>query len=179
VATVAPRLLPATERLLVAAASFFAFTVLLHNADPVRRGADAVSTDVFWIGSAAIVLEVGVVFLAVQRHRLAGLAAAVVGLSLAAGYVVVHFLPARGWLSDSFPSGVDVSPLSWGAASLEVAGALVLGAAGLAALRRQPVPAAAVGLRGVRDTLAHPVVAVMVLGNIVVLVASIAQRAGG
>ncbi|MEO7429026.1 MAG: hypothetical protein ABIY48_06545, partial [Acidimicrobiales bacterium] len=101
------------DRLLRWTASFFAIAVVLHGLDHARRGADSLHLDVFWAGTSALTIEVGVVVLACQRHRLAPLAASVAGFLLALGYVVVHFLPARAWLSDSLTSATDVSPLSW------------------------------------------------------------------
>jgi hypothetical protein len=168
-----------TDRWLLAAAAFFTAAVLIHNGDHVRRGADAVSKDVFWVGTSSIALEVALVVLASQRHRLAALAAAAGGVSLAAGYVLVHFLPERGWLSDSFTSATDVSPLSWIAASLEVAAALTLGVVGLIVLRERGGLASATrsneGQRSLRDAVLHPIVLAMIVGNAAVLVISFAQ----
>lgn len=48
---------------LVLAAAFFTLAVLIHNADHVRRGADSASLAVFWVGTAAIGLEVAIVVL--------------------------------------------------------------------------------------------------------------------
>lgn len=164
---------------LVWAATFFVFAVLIHNADHVRRGADAVSSDVFWVGMAAIALEVAVVVMVFQRHRLVPLVTATAGFALAAGYLVVHFLPQRSWLSDSFTSAADVSPLSWIAASVEVLAAAALGAAGLALLRRRreatadaapsdrPAPLGA--------ALLHPAATAMVVGNALVVAISLVQ----
>ena len=124
-------------------------------------------------------IEVAVVVLICQRHRLAPLAAAVTGFSLATGYVVVHFLPARSWASDSFTSGVDVSPLSWTAASLEVAAAVALGAAGLLVLRRRGGLASAArpvaGQLPLAAGILHPVALAMLAGNVILLVVSVAQ----
>jgi hypothetical protein len=159
------------ERLLVGAATVFTVAVLLHNGDHVRRGADAVNTDVFVAGTLAIVVEAAIVVLACARHRLAPLAAGAGGLALALGYFVVHFLPQRSWLSDSFPSAINVSPLSWTAASLEMAAAAAVGAAGVLVLRSG-------GWRGdgrVADGLRHPVAMVMIAGNAAVLIASFLQ----
>jgi hypothetical protein len=165
--------------LLVGAAAFFTLAVLLHNADHARRGADSVSRDVFWLGTAGIALEVGVVVLATQRHRLAALAAAAVGFPLALGYVVVHFLPARSLFSDSFTSATNVSPLSWSAASLEVVAALALGITGLVVLHRRGGLASAAqpnpDERSVQRALAHPIAVAMILGNAILLAISFAQ----
>src|SRR5436190_11285841 len=108
------------DRWLVGAATFFTVAVLIHSADHLRRGTDAVNRDVFWLGTAGAAIEVAVVVLVCQRHRVAPLAAAVAGATLASGYLAVHFLPAHPWFSDSFTSASDVSPASWFAASLEV-----------------------------------------------------------
>ena len=146
---------------------------MLHNGDHVRRGADAVASDVFWIGVAAIAIEVAVVVLICQRHRLAPMVAASTGWSLAAGYVVVHFLPARGWLSDSLASAANVNALSWVAASLEVVAAVVLGVAGFLVLRRRGglgsalVPYAR--QRPLRGGLTHPLAIAMIAGNAVIV----------
>ena len=168
-----------TDGWLLAAASFFTVAVLIHNSDHVRRGADAVTKDVFWVGTSSIAIEVVLVVLATQRHRLAALAATAGGLSLAVGYVLVHFLPARGWLSDSFTSATNVSPLSWMAASLEVAAAVTLGVVGLIVMRARGglagVTRANTAQRSLRDAVLHPVALAMIVGNAVLLVISFAQ----
>jgi hypothetical protein len=165
---------------LIWSAAFFTAAVLIHNADHVRRGADAVASDVFWVGTAAIALEVAVVLLCCQRHRLAPVVAAGAGLQLTAGYLIVHFLPARSWLSDSFTDGPAVSPVSLFAASLEVAAAATLGVVGLAVLRQrgglatawtEPYPRQ----RPLRAALLHPVALTMTLGNAVILALSFAR----
>src|SRR5205814_1150476 len=58
---------------LLAAATLFTVAVLVHGADHLRRGVDTVGRDVFWAGTAGMVLEVAVVVLITQRHRLAPL----------------------------------------------------------------------------------------------------------
>jgi hypothetical protein len=153
------------------AAAGFAVAVVLHNGDHLRRGADAVDADVFWAGTAAIVVEVGIVFLVCQRHRWAPTMAAVVGFGLALGYVVVHFSPQRAWLSDSLVGGGGGDGWSLAAASVEVAAALALAVAGLAA-RRQP-PAAR--QRPARDAVRDPLAAGFALSQVMVLAVSFAQ----
>jgi len=164
---------------LVAAATFFTIAVLIHNSDHVRRGSDAVTKDVFWAGTSSIALEIAVVVLIGQRHRLAPLVATASGFGLAAGYLLVHFLPYRSWLSDSFTSATDVSPLSWFAASLEVTAAVTLGVVGLLALRARGGLASATAPntdeRSLRDGLLHPAALAMIAGNAVILVLSFAQ----
>ena len=168
-----------TDAWLAGAATVFAVAVLIHNSDHLRRGADSVNLDVFWIGTSAMFLEVGLVVLGLMRHRLAALAATAGGFSLAAGYVVTHFLPDHGFLSDSFVSATDVSPLSWTAASLEVAAAVTLGVVGLLVLRAGGGLASATRpkaeQRDLRDALLHPVALAMIAGNAVILVVSLVQ----
>ena len=169
----------ASDGWLMRASVLFTLAVVLHNADHLRRGTDAVGRDVFWLGTSGIALEVAIVVLVCQRHRLAPLAAAAGGFFLAAGYLEVHFLPAHSWFSDSFTSAPTVSRLSWLAASLEVLAAVALCAAGLAALSRrgglsavtQPNPQQ----RTLRDGLLHPLALAFALSQVIVLVVSFAQ----
>jgi hypothetical protein len=168
------------DRMLLWSAAPFTVGVLIHNADHVRRGADAVPADVFWVGTSAIALEVAIVVLCCQGHRLAPLVAAVSGLLLMTGYILVHFLPARGWLSDSFTSARNTSSLSWFAASLEVVAVATLGLVGLRVLAARGGLASVIEPHGpqlpLRAALLHPITVTMVLGNAVVLVMSFSQR---
>jgi hypothetical protein len=157
---------------MVATATFFATAVLLHNFDHLRRGGSSVSADVFWIGTLAIVDEVGVVVLAFLRHPRAPLAAVISGATLAAGYVFVHFTPRRTWLSDSLVSG-HASPVSIAAASLETIAALALAIVGALAIKTPRHDREAMRPR---DTFRHPVVVAMIVGNAVVLIGSLATR---
>ena len=168
-----------SERVLRLAATFFAVAVLIHNGDHLRRGSESLNRDVFWAGSASIILEVGVVALVYMHHRIAPLAAVATGFPLAAGYLLVHFTPERSWLSDSFVSG-NGSVLSSFAAGLEVVGALFLGWAGLRIVRERGLPSFAAadgatetGTLSVFDALRHPVVAVLLVGNIVVFLGTL------
>ncbi len=166
----------ADHRLLEVAATFFALAVLIHNTDHLRRGGDSVTADVFWLGTAAIAIEVGVVVLVFLRHPSAPLAAVAAGFPLALGYLFVHFTPERTWLSDSFPGG-DVSALSWFAASLETVAALVLGVAGVVVLRRRGVAVASgTGSTPLAAGVRHPVVVVMALGNLAILAGALLTR---
>ncbi len=164
---------------LLRAAGFFAVAVVLHNGDHLRRGAGSTSTDVTWLGTLGVFIEVAVVVLVCQQHRLAPLAAAVTGVTLAAGYVLVHFLPERSWFSDSFTSAADVSPLSWLAASLEVVAALALALAGLAVMSRRGGLASASrahpGQLTLREGLLHPLALSFALSQVVTLAITAAQ----
>jgi hypothetical protein len=167
------------DKALVGAAWFFTFAVLVHNSDHVRRGAGSLTKDVFWTGTAAIGLEIAIVVICCGRHRLAPLVSAIGGFALSAGYIVVHFLPSRGWLSDSFTSAPAVSSLSWFAASLEVAAASTIGIVGLVVLRRRGGVASArephPGELPLWTAFAHPVAMIMALGNAIVLGISLVQ----
>ena len=162
-------------RALKIAGVFFAVAVLFHNADHARRGGVSVTTDVFWIGSLALVLEVGIVALIFGDHRDAPVAALLVGFALAVGYAVVHFTPERGWLSDSFVSGTPAL-ISRVAASLEIAGALGLAFAGLVAVRARPLgePQGA----SIVGAFRHPTVAWMAAGNLVIFLVVVVDRYG-
>lgn len=164
--------MPTDERNLRWAAVLFTAVVVLHNGDHLRRGGDSIGADVFWIGSAALVVEVLVVGLVFLRHRLAAPFAAVTGALLAVGYVVVHFTPARPWISDSFLEG-DASPWSVVAGASEVIAAVVLAIAAARHWRRHGVPVSTGSTTG---TVAHPVVLAMVAGNVVVFAGSLLTR---
>lgn len=162
----------ASENALVVAATFFAAVVLLHNFDHVRRGADTAPLDVLVVGTGAIVLEIAVVVLCLQRHRLAALAAAWSGLVLAVGYLVVHFTPPRAWLSDSLLEGADT--LSLAAATLEVVAAAALAITGFLVLRARPSSPGP--SRPLTQAVVHPIAAVTILGNAAAIVIAFAQR---
>ena len=168
---------PTADRWLQIAAIVFTVAVLAHNGDHLRRGGDSVSAQVFWVGSAAIVVEVAAVLLVFLRHRSAPLAAVAAGFGLAAGYIIVHFTPQRGWLSDSLTGG-DASWLSVLAALFETLAALGLGIAGLRALRETGIATAAPGHSPLSLTriVMHPVVAAMIIGNVVIFLGSAATR---
>lgn len=167
------------DRLLLGAAWVFTIAVVLHGLDHGHRGVDTVALDVFWIGTAAITIEIAVVALIAQRHRVAPLASVAVGGSLALGYVVVHFLPHRGWLSDSLVSADDVSMLTWAAASLEVVAAVAVGLLGLVVLRQRGGLVSATephaNERTARAGLLHPATLVMIAGNTVILAIALGQ----
>jgi hypothetical protein len=164
----------------VAAATLFTVAVLVHNFDHVRRGIDAVHRDVFWAGTLSIGLEVAIVVLLIARHRFAPLVAVAGGFGLALGYLIVHFLPARAWLSDSFSSHTgSVGPMSWFAASLEVVAALVVGVVGLLEIRELGGVEASVAPRADqrpwREAFMHPTALTMMAGNAIVLIISFAK----
>jgi hypothetical protein len=165
------------DRLLHFAAIAFAAAVVLHNGDHLRRGGDSVSAEVFWLGSAAIILEVAVVALVLVRHPSAPLAAIAIGFSLAVGYVIVHFTPERSFASDSLVDG-GAQVVSVIAASLETVTALALGAAGLRAVRERGMGATAGGeyRDAIVDGLRQPVVTAFAVLNVLIFGLSLAGR---
>ena len=118
------------------AALVFAAGLLLHTADHLRRGTDVVTRHVLWAGTVGIAASLVVLVLVFTRHRQAPLAAALLGLGMAVGVTAAHLLPRWSAFSDSLPDG-DVHLVTWIAVVVEIAGAALLGAAGLAALRRR------------------------------------------
>jgi hypothetical protein len=158
------------------AATLFALAVILHNADHLRRGVNDSPRDVLIVGMAAILVEVALVVVVFQRHRIAPLATAVGGATLAAGYAEVHFLPTHRLLSDSLLGG-DASALSRAAASFEVVAALALATAGLIALAANGAMVSATKSSSperLADALRLPVpaflVATQVVGYVVVVI---------
>lgn len=112
----------------------FAVGFVAHNLDHLRRGTETSSTELLWLGGLGAVAAAVAILLLLTEHEQAPLAAAVVGPPLAIGFSAVHFLPTWSVVSDSFAErGVDA--LTWAAAGLEVAGALLAGVVGVALLR--------------------------------------------
>lgn len=163
-----------SDRLLHLAAVLFAVAVLVHNADHLRRGGDAVSTDVFAVGTLGMALEVAVVALVLADHRWGPLAAVAIGASLAAGYVLVHLSPQRSWLSDSLSAAEDVTWFSWVAVPALVAASLLLAGAGWSIVRRRGGLASAAEPRSHGRGSFHQVIAVMAAGNAIILIGSLA-----
>lgn len=176
-ATVDARQRIGIDQLLRVAAIAFALAVVLHNGDHLRRGGDSVSAQVFWLGSAAILLEVGVVALVLVRHPSAPLAAIAVGFTLAVGYIVVHFTPHRSFVSDSLVGG-HAQIVSVIAASLETITATALGLAGLRTVRARGLATTAGTAYGeaILDGLRQPFVAAFALANVLIFVLSLASR---
>src|SRR5687767_13022787 len=129
------------DRRLRTAALVFLAGFLVHNADHARRGLDVITEHVIWAGTAVAVTSAVVLTLVFTRHPLAPMAAAAAGFGIALGVSASHLLPEWSALSDPLADG-DVGAFTWVAVLAEVGGALLLGAAGLAVLRRdvrQPV----------------------------------------
>jgi len=124
-------------RLLRWAAAVYALGLAAHTADHIRRGTGVISPEVYWAGLVSTAAGVATLLLVALRHRLAPLAAALLGVPVAIGVAAVHLLPHWSVLSDAFPGsrGTGVTPLSWTVVLVEIAGALVMGIAGVRALR--------------------------------------------
>jgi hypothetical protein len=177
-----PLRVPADEvgdRALARAATLFAVAVIVHNADHLRRGVEHLHTDVFASGMFGIVLEVAIVILVMQRHRLAPMICLFGGLALAAGYLEVHIAPAHGLLSDSFTSDPHTSPLSWAAASGEIIAAILLSVVGGAVFARRGGPISAArpyaGQRSLSYAAATPVALLLIITQLAAAGLSIAQ----
>jgi hypothetical protein len=127
---------PGAERVLRVATVAFAIAFVFHNADHIRRGTGGISGAVLALGVVGAVTAVLVVAAVAVRHPLAAFTAALVGFATAVGVCATHLLPHWSVFSDAFPGG-DVDALSWAAVLTEVAGSLLLGVAGLNALRRR------------------------------------------
>src|SRR4051794_37534818 len=120
------------------AAVVFALALLVHGADHLRRGMDVVTAEVFWLGTLQLVLSAVTLVLIFRGHRLAPAFAVGVGFASATGFSASHLLPHWSAFSDAFTGAhhaPDVTAFSWLAAIFEIGAGLVLGVAGLRALR--------------------------------------------
>jgi hypothetical protein len=123
------------DRRLYLAGVLFAVGSAVHTFDHLRRGQGSVTESLYWTGNLALVVQVVVVTLILTRHRLAPLAAAAAGFPLALGFFAAHWLPHWSALSDPL---WDIASWTWFSAvasTLEIAGALAVGLAGLAIVR--------------------------------------------
>ena len=136
------------DRAVRTAAAVFVAGFLIHNVDHARRGVAAVTDHVLWAGTIVAMIAAVVLTLVVTRHPVAPFAATAAGFAIALGVTASHLLPRWSALSDPLPGG-DVDAFTWAAVLAEVGGALLLGLAGLATVRRQgwllatPAPAGA------------------------------------
>jgi hypothetical protein len=126
------------DRFLRAAAAVYAVGLVLHGADHARRGTDVLTAEVIWAGNLSTILGLLAIVLVFARHRLAPLMAVVTGFSVGPGVAAAHLLPRWSAFSDAFPGGHDtgVAALSWAVVLIEIAGALMLGLAGVSALQQ-------------------------------------------
>jgi hypothetical protein len=131
----------ARKQLLWASLAFLA-TIVLHDLDHLRQGR-SIEPLVVALGVISDVAILTMVALVIRRHRLAPLAATLVGFANVFGFIAVHAVPDWGPLSDGYPD-LPVDALSWAIVFLPMAAALWLGLAGLSELRGRRGAAAAV-----------------------------------
>lgn len=123
-------------------ALFYALGLALHTADHLRRGLDAVTPEVLWIGNVSTVVGITVAVLVIVGYRYAPMLAAATGIPVALGVAAVHLLPKWSAFSDTFlgAHGTGVTGVSWTVVLVEIAGAGAMGVAGMVALRREDYP---------------------------------------
>ena len=121
------------EHHLVVAGALFAVGSAVHTFDHLRRGQGSVTEELYWTGTVGIVVQAVVITLVLTRHRVAPIAAAAAGFPLALGFFAAHWLPEWSALSDPLTE-ID-SWFSYVASTLEIAGALAVGIAGLSLVR--------------------------------------------
>lgn len=124
------------SRRLQLAGVLFAVGSAVHLLDHLRRGQGSVTDTLYWAGNLALIVQVAVITLVLTRHRIAPLAAAAGGFPLALGFLSAHWLPEWSAMSDPVWEIDSLAALSYAASSLEVLGALAVGIAGLAIVRR-------------------------------------------
>jgi hypothetical protein len=135
------------ERWLRYAALFYATGLALHTADHIRRGVDAVTPQVLWLGNISTLLGVTTVVVVLLGRRLGPPVAAFTGLQVAIGVAAVHLLPEWSAFSDAFPGarGTGVTALSWTVVLIEIAGAFAMGVIGLSIVRNARRAGATIG----------------------------------
>jgi hypothetical protein len=93
----------------------YAFGLIVHTSDHLRRGTSVITPEVLWAGTVSTAAGAGVIFLVLAGHRLAPAAAAAFGFPVALGVTLVHLLPHWSVFSDAFPGAhhTGVTSLSW------------------------------------------------------------------
>jgi hypothetical protein len=122
------------------AALLYALGLALHTADHLRRGLDVLTPQVQWAGNLSTLLGIAAVVLVLMGHRWAPMVAVVTGVPVALGVAAVHLIPHWSAFSDAFPGAqhTGVTALSYSVVLIEIAGALAMGAAGLALVLKGP-----------------------------------------
>lgn len=111
------------------AALAYAAGLTIHTLDHLRRGTDAITPQVFWLGILGSIVAVSAIVAILAGHRRAPELAVFAGFSQAVGVILVHFGPPMGAFSDPL-LGAGLGAGSTTAALLEVAGALAAGVIG-------------------------------------------------
>jgi hypothetical protein len=124
------------RRRLVVAGWCFAAGTAVHVIDHLRRGQGSVTEELYWLGNVALVVQVATITLVLTGHRFAPFAGAGAGIVLAVGFGAAHWLPEWSVLSDPVWQIGDARWFSYLASSAEIGGALAVGAASIAVLRR-------------------------------------------
>jgi hypothetical protein len=109
----------------------------LHDLDHLRQGRD-IEAPVVAIGILGDVVALTSLALAVTGHRIAPLAAVVVGFGTVLGFIAVHVVPDWGPLSQGYPD-LPVDGVSWLAVIVPMAAGSLLAVRGLALLRGRAV----------------------------------------
>ncbi len=122
------------DRWLRMAGALFAIGTAVHIADHLRRGQGSVSDQINAAGTVGLVLQVVVITLIAVRDPRAP-RVATLGFPLAIGFGVVHWIPGLGALGDPISELTEARGVTATASLLEIAGALIVGVAGLRALR--------------------------------------------
>ena len=125
------------EGRLVAAAWVFAVASGVHLVDHLRRGQGSVSDELYYLGNVSTIVQVAAITLVLAHHRLAPIAAVAAGFPLALGFAAAHWLPEWSAASDPVWEIDSWTWFSYIASAAEIAGAIALGLAGLALIRRQ------------------------------------------
>jgi hypothetical protein len=115
-------------------AILFGLGTLLHGLDHLRRGTDAISSEVMWAGAITTPIAVVAIFLALVSFRYAPHIAVAFGTFQVIGISAVHLAPHWSAFSDSIP-GSGASPISYAAVISEVLSAALFAAAGAYVLR--------------------------------------------
>jgi hypothetical protein len=108
----------------------------LHGVDHVRQGLGRLTFEVMAGGLGLLLLALVPLALTLRGHRLAPLAAAVVGLWTVFAVAASHLAPHWSALSDPYADN-DLDVVSWSLMLAVIAVAAVLGAIGLGTSRRR------------------------------------------
>ncbi len=120
---------------LILANAVFVSLLVIHVADHAIRHDSAVPGPLASVGLAANAVAVGVLVLALVRHRLAPAASVAMGFGTALGFVMAHVVPEWSGAFSQPYADLDVDALSWAIVGACVVAGLVVGVAGLSAAR--------------------------------------------
>src|SRR5205807_2977109 len=100
----------------------YAFGLIVHTGDHLRRGIDVLTPEVFWAGNVSTLVGVVVIALVLVGHPTAPLLATLLGFTVAPGVAAAHLLPHWSAFSDAFPRahGTGVAPVSWAVVMIEI-----------------------------------------------------------